>query len=94
MPGPKLKEPREKTKAEPKASSPARGGLKIPLPKDVQEKMLDYIKSKGQALKGEIAEALGIPSRTVARYLQKFVGSGRLETVGANKNTAYRIKEK
>lgn len=41
-----------------------------------------------------MAEALGTTTRTILRYVQKLVAEGRLEKVGENKDTAYRIKEK
>jgi hypothetical protein len=77
---------------QPSKQRPSKSGKRAQLQKDGQEKLLDFIGSKGKAQKSEIAEALGIPSRTVVRYVQKLVAEGRLEKMGENKDTAYRIK--
>jgi len=39
----------------------------------------------------EIAEAMGAPTSTVLRYLEKLIGDGKIERVGATSNARYRL---
>ena len=82
-------EPQVPAKVRPK---PPKVGLKAKRQKEGLEKLMAFIQSKGQAQTADMAEALGTTTRTILRYVKKLVAEGRLEKVGENKETAYRIK--
>lgn len=62
-------------------------------PVDLEKQLLDFIGQKGQVKTGDIAQALGIPVRTVNHYQKKLILDGRIVRVGQGKLTMYRLGE-
>lgn len=83
-------EPKVPAKARP--PKPPKVSLKAKRQKEGMEKLMAFIQSKGQAQTADMAEALGTTTRTILRYVGILVAEGRLEKVGENRDTAYRIK--
>ena len=84
------KEPLPRGPAKPKKQSkwggPSQAGVWM-------DKIMDYVRTKGQAQRGEIAEVLGIYPQTLYRHLQKLVKEGKLEKTGDRFDTVYRLKK-
>jgi hypothetical protein len=60
---------------------------------DSTQKLLDYVRQKGQAKTGALVEALGIPKRTMVRTLNKLIAEGRLVREGNGQGAVYKIND-
>lgn len=57
------------------------------------QKLLDYVRQNGHAKTGALAEALGIPKRTVIRTLDKLIAEGRLVREGNGQGAVYKLND-
>jgi hypothetical protein len=57
------------------------------------QKLLDYVGQNGQAKTGALAEAMGIPKRTMIRTLNKLIAEGRLVREGNGQGAVYKIND-
>ncbi len=60
---------------------------------DLTEKMLDYVRQKGQAQTSGLIGVLGSPRRTVIRNLNKLLEEGKLIREGTGRGAVYRLNE-
>jgi predicted HTH transcriptional regulator len=60
---------------------------------ELTQKLLDYVRQKGQAKTGVLMGVLGCPRRTVIRNLNKLLEEGRLVREGSGPGAVYRLND-
>ncbi len=59
----------------------------------LSQKLLDYVRQKGQAKTGALVEVLGSPRRSVIRTLNQLIAEGRLVRQGNGQGAVYKIND-